>query len=244
MLGGGYRPGVGSSIFDLDLRSLGGLPTRGAGLAPLTTIDTASNAIFPLTDITAEPSQVATAKNTETTIQIYQDTLTKMYREVTAQRESIHKSDELIHKLTQVQNNNKKILAENMATVKKYSAGLVHIVTKNTQSPDTSTARGGKGGGGGGGGGGKNGKGGGSSEEKEDQEHEGGSHEQQGDKEGQQHEGQQGDKEGQDQQKGEDEGQQQQKGQDKDQDQEKFMQKLAQLKKMTLDRGSRGSRYF
>jgi len=124
------------SIFDLDLKSLAGLPStsRGNSLPPLTNIDTASNAIFPLTDITADTSQ--TAKNSEQTISIYQDTLTKMYREVTAQKESIKKSQELILKLTQVQANNKKILEKNMATVKKYSAGLVTIVTQYTESLD------------------------------------------------------------------------------------------------------------
>jgi len=136
------------SIFDLDLKSLGsGLPSTSRTLAPLTNIDTASNAIFPLTDITAEPTQ--TAKNSEQTISIYQDTLTKMYREVTAQKESIKKSDELIQKLQQVQANNKKILDKNMATVKKYSAGLVTIVTQYTESLDmagsgSSSAEGGK----------------------------------------------------------------------------------------------------
>jgi len=123
------------NIFDLDLKSLGmGMPSSSRTLSPLTSIDTASNAIFPLTDITAEPTQ--TAKNSEQTISIYQDTLTKMYREVTAQKDSIKKSDDLIQKLLQVQANNKKILEKNMATVKKYSAGLVTIVTQYTESLD------------------------------------------------------------------------------------------------------------
>jgi len=138
---------LGPSIFDLDLKSLGNSlqsPSSSGSLAPLTNIDTASNAIFPLTDITAEPTQIA--KNSEQTISIYQDTLTKMYREVTSQKESIKKSEELIQKLQEVQANNKKILEKNMATVKKYSAGLVTIVTQYTESLDMGPAKKGKGG--------------------------------------------------------------------------------------------------
>jgi len=103
-------------------------------LAPLTNIDIAANAIFPLTALNADSTQ--TAKNSEQTISVYQDTLTKMYREVEAQRESIRKSDELIHHLAKTQAGNKKLVEKNMEEIKKYSAGLVTIVTQYTQSLD------------------------------------------------------------------------------------------------------------
>jgi len=176
------------------LESLGGedpsSSSHSLALPPFN-INTASNAIFPLTDISAEPTQVA--KNGEQAIGVYQGTLTKMYLEVTGQKESIEKSEELIEKLKQVQASNKRILIKNMETVKKYSEGLINIVTQYTESLDMGK-EGGKGEGKEGGEGkeehhGKGGHGEGGGEGGEHGEHgagEGGEHKEQGHGEGEQ----------------------------------------------------------
>lgn len=107
-------------------------PPQSPGSPNAVQIDTAAAAIYPLADIMADSSQ--TQKNSEHTIGVYQDTLEKMFREVTQQKEKIKASDELIKKLQNLQEANKKNLAKNEETVKKYSQGLVDMVTQYTSS--------------------------------------------------------------------------------------------------------------
>lgn len=117
-------------------------PAATAQLNSMQSVDTAVAAIQPLTDIMADTTQ--TQKNSEHTIGVYQDTLEKMFREVTAQKESVGKSKELIEKLQKLHAENEKILTKNQATVKKYSEGLVDLVTQYTTSLSSSPPEGGK----------------------------------------------------------------------------------------------------